>query len=1098
MTSVQHSIAELRRFPRDKWLDLVRSDQSHRWRQGIGIFVEDYFLQLPEIRADTEEALVLITGELLLRREMGETLDIGEYEARFPEFADHIAVQFCVEDFLSSTDTVDALTASDEVHNLELPGYEFLGEIGRGAAGIVYQARQVSLDRYVAIKVLAMPVSDPKRLTRQRQEAEILARLQHPNIVHIYEVVEQFGCLYLVMEFIDGETLKDTANGKPIAASDAAGLVLTIALAMQAVHESGVLHRDLKPSNVLVASSGQIRITDFGLAKLRSSDNYLTTENSVLGTPSYMSPEQAIGGGHTAGAEADVFSMGAILYELLTGRPPHLGATVLDTLVLIREQDPVPPRQLQPLIPRDVQTICLKCLAKSPGDRYASAGALAEDLRRFLNGLPIIARPPGVSERVVRFVKRNTATSAAMASCALLAVLLLGALWINTRQHRRLSAEALVDAIATADANSLPQLLARLPDDRQNSLVVVRERLQGAAPHEPQWVNLNVGQLAADAEASGATLLAYLPAARPSEIPAIVQVLSSRSDALRTEVWQMLSDSARTDDSRLRLACLAAANWPDHPKWLPVAPAVAQGLVEQNPLDMGIFMELLRPARKPIIAALLARFREGELESFERLATIGILAKFGDDQPGTLVELIVDANPDEFRLLLPALARNRTAATRDLERIATGHVQYQDLAAQHAQGTKRDVDHDFDRSQRHRANATIALWHLGNASFVLHALGNESDPALRSWTLELLAPLGISVDAIWSQLQQATDSPLRQALILAIGQANFQQMSKAQNATLLSGLLEMYHDDADAGVHAACRWLLDCRLNAGDAVAAADKSAVLGVVDNRNWYLGANGHTWVVFRGPSKFKMGSPQFEPTREADEQLHEETIDYSFAISTTEVTITQCRPFRNRYFNHRYSPTDDCPANNITWFDAAAYCRGLSEAEGVPEDQMCYPPVAEIRPGMKLPDNFLQRTGYRLPTEIEWEYACRGGVSASRSCGEGEELPTRYVWYLKNSENRSWPVGRLKPNAYGLFDMLGNVAERCHEKMAPYTVNPTPDVSGLDDSPIFIRAADLRVLRGGNFGDIDHNVRSARRNANSVDDQWALTGFRVARTL
>jgi formylglycine-generating enzyme required for sulfatase activity len=234
--------------------------------------------------------------------------------------------------------------------------------------------------------------------------------------------------------------------------------------------------------------------------------------------------------------------------------------------------------------------------------------------------------------------------------------------------------------------------------------------------------------------------------------------------------------------------------------------------------------------------------------------------------------------------------------------------------------------------------------------------------------------------------------------------------------------------------------------------------------------------------------MGSPQFEPSREEDEQLHDQVIDHSFAISTEEVTIAQCRRRRERFFNLRYSPSEDCPANNVTWFDAAAYCRAISEEEGIPEDQMCYPPVPKIGPGMRLPDNWLQRTGYRLPTEAEWEFACRGGVSASRFCGEGEQLPTRYAWYLRNSDNHAWPVGRLKPNNYGLFDMLGNVAERCHDAMAP---------AAPPDSALVIRANENRAFRGGNFGDIDQNLRSARRSANLADDQWALTGFRVART-
>ena len=181
-------------------------------------------------------------------------------------------------------------------------------------------------------------------------------------------------------------------EGKLLTPHESAQAALTLAVAVQAVHEAGVLHRDLKPSNVLLTAAGELKISDFGLAKLRSSSSLLTTTDSVLGTPSYMAPEQAVGDAHSIGPEADVYSLGAILYELLTGRAPFLGATVLDTLSLIRSQEPVAPRQLQPNIPRDLETICLKCLAKSPKHRYTTAAALAGDLERFLTDQPIAAR----------------------------------------------------------------------------------------------------------------------------------------------------------------------------------------------------------------------------------------------------------------------------------------------------------------------------------------------------------------------------------------------------------------------------------------------------------------------------------------------------------------------------------------------------------------------------------------------------------------------------------------------------------------------------------------------------------------------------------
>ena len=239
---------------------------------------------------------------------------------------------------------------------------------------------QLSLRRFVAVKVLTSRATNGKRFTRQWQEAQILARLHHPNIVQIYEVVFHDGLLYLIMEFVEGSTLCERTTNRLLSPREAAELTATLAAAIQAVHEAGIFHRDLKPGNVLMTSGGEPKITDFGLAKQRSNINLLTTQDSILGTPSYMAPEQAAGDVAQIGVASDVYSLGAILYELLAGRPPFLGATVLDTLSQIREREPVPLRHLQPQVPRDVETICLKCLDKAPLRRYISAESLASDL----------------------------------------------------------------------------------------------------------------------------------------------------------------------------------------------------------------------------------------------------------------------------------------------------------------------------------------------------------------------------------------------------------------------------------------------------------------------------------------------------------------------------------------------------------------------------------------------------------------------------------------------------------------------------------------------------------------------------------------------
>lgn len=395
------------------------------------MLAEAYFELLPELRENPEDALVLVCGEAHLRQETGDQASLSEYQHRFPEIAAELTLQFELDQVIGLPSNIanDGRIATDPC-GFDLPGFEVLKELGRGAAGIVYLARQVSIDRLVAVKAITLSATDANRVSRQRQEAAILSRLQHPNVVQIHDVMEAGGMLFSVIEYVDGPHLGEFAGGKPLGPREAARLVRVLANALHCVHEAGILHRDLKPSNVLITSLGEPKITDFGLAKLLATDNLLTTENCLLGTPSYMPPEQATGDGRSAAREGDVYSLGAILYELLTGRPPFLGVTVLDTLSLIRDRDPVPPRTSQPRTPRNLETICLKCLEKSAHERYPTAAALAADLERFLQGAPIFARRPAWHEKTWRWCRRKPAV-AALAASLLVTVLagFAGILW---------------------------------------------------------------------------------------------------------------------------------------------------------------------------------------------------------------------------------------------------------------------------------------------------------------------------------------------------------------------------------------------------------------------------------------------------------------------------------------------------------------------------------------------------------------------------------------------------------------------------------------------------------------------------------------------
>jgi serine/threonine protein kinase/Flp pilus assembly protein TadD len=461
--------------------ELVAIELEFVWKQrrshpdaGPPSPVEHYLGRFPALD-HPEIVLRLLREEAHLRQQCGEHPTPEEYRARFP----HVVV--------TGAEITDIRFASRRtpLGPPTIPGYEVLTELGRGGMGVVYKARQLNLDRVVALKVLQIGggASD-QELARFRREAEAIARLPHPNIVQIHDVGEHNGRSYLALEYVEGGSLAQRLGGVPQVPATAAHLVETLARAMHHAHERGIVHRDLKPANVLLQEEGSPRrkdakedqeeekdrrgkepsalvssfaplrlcerfscipkITDFGLAKLLELPGLTQSEGAVLGTPSYMPPEQAQGQSGDVGPAADVYSLGAILYEMLTGRPPFRGATLLDTLAQVMADDPVAPRYLQPKVPHDLETICLKCLHKEPGRRYATALALAEDCAAFLRGEPIKARPTPLWEQMLKWARRRPA-AAALAGTSALAVLVVVVLVLTAnarlREQRRLAEE---------------------------------------------------------------------------------------------------------------------------------------------------------------------------------------------------------------------------------------------------------------------------------------------------------------------------------------------------------------------------------------------------------------------------------------------------------------------------------------------------------------------------------------------------------------------------------------------------------------------------------------------------------------------------------
>jgi WD40 repeat protein len=351
-----------------------------------------------------------------------------------------------------------AVQLSKDGPGVVIKGYEVLRELGRGGMGVVYQARHLRLNRVVALKmILAGSHAGEQDLLRFLGEAEAVGALQHPHIVQLFDFGQHQGLPYFTLEFVSGGSLADKLQGTPLTPREAARVVEQLARGMAYAHERGIVHRDLKPQNVLLAEDGTPKITDFGLAKRVEVGTGLTATGAVMGTPSYMAPEQAGGKSKQVGPPADIYALGAILYECLTGRPPFRAATLHETLSQVVRDEPAAVRQLQPGVPADLQTICHKCLQKEPGKRYASAADLAEDLRRFQAGDSIQARPVGRLERSWKWARRTpaVAVSVVAVTLSLLAATVVSAIFgLRAEQARQAEAEhALSEATAKQEAD---------------------------------------------------------------------------------------------------------------------------------------------------------------------------------------------------------------------------------------------------------------------------------------------------------------------------------------------------------------------------------------------------------------------------------------------------------------------------------------------------------------------------------------------------------------------------------------------------------------------------------------------------------------------
>jgi eukaryotic-like serine/threonine-protein kinase len=707
-------------------------------------------------------------------------------------------------------------------------------------------------------------------------------------------------------------------------------------------------------------------------------------------------------------------------------------------------------------------------------------------------------------------------------------------------QHKATHAAGLVQRLLDADTAQVPGVVGEMAEYRQWTDPLLREENDKAADKSRQKLHASLALLPVDGS-QAAYLYDRLLDAEPHEVPVIRDALAPHKDDLLEKLWAVaLKPEKGKEPERLRAAAALAKYDPDSEKWAKCSRPVVNSLVLENPVYLGQWSEAFRPVKKSLLAPLADIFRDRDSErASERTLATNLLADYGAD-PQFLADLLMDADEKQFAVIY---AKFKDRGEQGLP-LLTAVIDIKLPADLPSSDGKRET------LAKRQANAAVALLRMNRPAKVWPLLKHSPDPRARSYLIHRLYPLGADAGEILKQLDSESDLTIRRALLLSLGEYGEKELSPEARKAVLPKLQDMYRTATDPGLHASAEWLLrqwqqEAWLRQINNEWAKDKeqrekrleSIKQSITKDKEkappqWYVNGQGQTMVVIPGSVEFVMGSPSTEEGRYGSELQHKKRIGRTFALAAKAVTLAEYQRFDAGYGEDikRWVRTPDSPVVAPTWFQAVEYCNWLSKQEGLPESEWCYEPLhdpkawpllagssvgllagslgslsaagglfpgrtdAKYEGGMRLARNYLRRQGYRLPTEAEMEYATRAGALTARYYGETEELLPKYAWYLKNSQERTWPVGSKKPNDFGLFDMQGNAHAWCQESSKVYPEGN--EVRDDKEDDLVVSSTRGRVVRGGTF-DADR-VSSAHRGNVVPTTRYHDVGFRPARTL
>ncbi len=672
---------------------------------------------------------------------------------------------------------------------------------------------------------------------------------------------------------------------------------------------------------------------------------------------------------------------------------------------------------------------------------------------------------------------------------------------VAQKQEEKNDAEAtrLVEGLLQADTSQVKTIIGNLNDYREYG----KDDLSKAFAESSDDSNAKLHAalaMVSDDNSVLPFLKERLLTVSPAQFQSVRDLLADHKAGLVADYWQISKDSGQAPARRFQAACALANYDPDNEHWQDqqFVEFVAGNLVGVLPSELLPWRNALRPIKAQLTASLATIYRDANKGEQVRGFATDTLADYLSDDAEGLFDLLADANEKQFAPLFGKLTGQRDKA------IALGNDEV-------ANSIPKDASEaDKEALAMRQANAAVMLLRMDAAENVWPLLKHSPDPRVRSYIIHWLSPRGGDAKTIIARFEQETDVTIKRALLLCLGEF---ELADSDQQPVIEKLLDVYRSDPDTGLHAAAEWLLR-QWKQGEQLAAIDKELqqedeqLTSAKNNkRQWYLNGQGQTFVILDA-GEFQMGSPDSEAGHLPNESLHRRKIGRRIAISNKEVTRAQWRVFSTsqkgkvwpadqEQLNSRI-PTDDSPMVAMTWYEAAWYCNWLSEQEGIPEDQWCYEPndKGQYGPGMQAKDKFWELSGYRLPTEVEWEFACRAEADSSRYYGVTEALLPRYAWYLENGDEHAWPVASLKPNDFGLFDMQGNAFEWVYDTYGDY---PSSSEDAVPDTPNSKAISDTEggVLRGGSFSNRPSNVRSARRDRYLPPTRLYDGGFRPSRT-